>query len=77
MSLSPNVGQVQLMFKELKKNGFANITTFELLRRDWKVDEKRARPMDRMVAHTGFITVAKKAFPSLPDSLDTDEETSS
>ncbi len=60
LSLSPNVGQVQLMHKELKSNGFANITTFELLRRDWKVDEKRARPMDRMVAHTGFITLAKK-----------------
>ncbi len=60
LSLSPNVGQAQLMHKELKSNGFANITTFELLRRDWKIDEKRARPNDRMVAHTGFITLAKK-----------------
>jgi tRNA (adenine57-N1/adenine58-N1)-methyltransferase catalytic subunit len=76
VSLSPNVGQVQLMFKELKKNGFANITTFELLRRDWKVDERRARPVDRMIGHTGFITVAKKAFPSSPEPLDNAEETS-
>ncbi len=60
VSLSPNVGQVQLMFKELKARGFANISTFELLKRDWKIDEIRARPVDRMVAHTGFITVAKK-----------------
>ncbi len=60
LSLSPNVGQVQLMHKELKASGFANTTTFELLRRDWKIDEKRARPTDRMVAHTGFITIAKK-----------------
>lgn len=61
-SLSPNVGQVQLMFRELRSNGFTNISTFELLRRDWLVDERRARPADRMIAHTGFITVAKKAF---------------
>ncbi len=60
VSLSPNVGQIQLMHRELRKNGFANITTFELLRREWKVDDIRARPMDRMIAHTGFITVAKK-----------------
>lgn len=59
VSLSPNVGQVQLMYRELKSSGFANITNFELLKRDWKVDEKRARPFDRMIAHTGFITVAR------------------
>ena len=62
-SLSPNVAQVQLMFKELRANGFANISSFELLKRDWLVDERRARPADRMIAHTGFLTVAKKAFP--------------
>lgn len=60
LSLSPNVGQVQLMYRELRLNGFANVVTFELLRRDWKVDERRARPTDRMVAHSGFITIAKK-----------------
>jgi len=60
VSLSPNVGQIQLVFKELKTHGFANIRTFELLKRDWLIDERRARPIDRMVAHTGFITVAKK-----------------
>lgn len=76
VSLSPNVGQVQLMYKELKANGFANITTFELLKRDWMVDERRARPIDRMIAHTGFITVAKKAFakPGAPGfSFESDE----
>lgn len=63
VSLSPNVGQVQLMFRELKAQGFANIVTFELIKRDWMVDEIRARPVDRMVSHTGFITVAKKIPP--------------
>jgi len=60
VSLSPNVGQVQLMFRELRSKGFANIQTFELLKRPWMVDERRARPADRMVSHTGFLTVAKK-----------------
>jgi tRNA (adenine57-N1/adenine58-N1)-methyltransferase catalytic subunit len=60
LSLSPNVGQIQLVYKELKAHGFANIRTFELLKRDWLIDERRARPIDRMIAHTGFITVAKK-----------------
>ncbi|SMC17299.1 tRNA (adenine-58-N(1)-) methyltransferase [Desulfacinum hydrothermale DSM 13146] len=60
ISWSPNVGQVQLVCRELKAHGFANVTTFELLKRNWKIDERRARPEDRMVAHTGFITVAKK-----------------
>ena len=60
VSLSPNVGQVQMMYRELKANGFGDIVNFELIRRDWKVDQMRARPQDRMVAHTGFITLAKR-----------------
>jgi len=73
VSLSPNVGQVQLMYRELKANGFGDIVNFELIRRDWKVDHLRARPFDRMVAHTGFITVAKRVAaqgvvePAAPD----------
>jgi tRNA (adenine57-N1/adenine58-N1)-methyltransferase len=63
VSLSPNVGQVQLTYRELKSHGFIGINSFEILKRDWKVDELRARPVDRMVAHTGFITVARKALP--------------
>ncbi len=60
VSLSPNVGQIQLTHRQLQENGFGDIVHFELLRRDWKVDRIRARPFDRMVAHTGFITVAKR-----------------
>ena len=60
VSLSPHVAQVQLTFRELKANGFTNIATFELLQREWMVDERRARPADRMIAHTGFITVATR-----------------
>ncbi|MCE5336921.1 MAG: tRNA (adenine-N1)-methyltransferase [Desulfobacteraceae bacterium] len=64
VSLSPNVGQVQLMTRELKSNGFGDVENFELMRRDWKIDQLRARPVDRMVAHTAFITVAKRVSSS-------------
>ncbi len=60
VSLSPNVGQIQLTNRQLLANGFGDIVHFEILRRDWKIDQLRARPFDRMVAHTGFITVAKR-----------------
>jgi len=73
VSLSPNVGQVQLMYRELKARSFANISTFEILRREWKFDEIRARPNDRMIGHTGFITVAKKVVqppPEVPSAAD-------
>jgi tRNA (adenine57-N1/adenine58-N1)-methyltransferase len=52
-----------MMYRELKANGFGDIVNFELIRRDWKVDQMRARPQDRMVAHTGFITVARRVVP--------------
>lgn len=68
VSLSPNVGQVQLMTRELRQSGFASVSTFELLKRDWKVDAIRARPMDRMRAHTGFLTVAKKVHHPSQDA---------
>ncbi len=68
LTLSPNVGQVQMTYRELRWNGFTNMTTFELLKRDWMVDELRARPVDRMVSHTGFITVAKKTGISIQSS---------
>jgi tRNA (adenine57-N1/adenine58-N1)-methyltransferase len=64
-SFSPNVGQIQQTFKELRSNGFKDVSTFELIQRPWIVDERRARPADRMVAHTGFITIARKVSSSL------------
>jgi tRNA (adenine57-N1/adenine58-N1)-methyltransferase len=66
VSLSPNVAQIQLTFRELKAHGFTHIHSFELLQREWMVDDRRARPKDRMIGHTGFITVAKKITPLYP-----------
>ncbi len=75
VSLSPNVGQIQLTQRQLLANGFGDIVHFELLRRDWKVDRLRARPFDRMVAHTGFITVAKRVSADRGEGVENDSET--
>ncbi|MGA2401623.1 MAG: hypothetical protein ABSG91_07930, partial [Syntrophobacteraceae bacterium] len=55
-------------------NGFGDIVHFELLRRDWKIDQLRARPFDRMVAHTGFITVAKRVSAARGEPLESGAE---
>ncbi|PMP83233.1 MAG: tRNA (adenine-N1)-methyltransferase [Caldisericum exile] len=39
---------------------FYHLGTFEILERRWKVETLSTRPVDRMVAHTGFILVAIK-----------------
>ena len=37
--------------------------TFETLVRPWNIDGTSVRPFHRMVAHTGFITVARRVVP--------------
>ncbi|MBI4308131.1 MAG: tRNA (adenine-N1)-methyltransferase [Chloroflexi bacterium] len=37
--------------------------TFEVLQRTWHVEARSMRPDHRMVAHTGFITTARKVQP--------------
>ena len=40
------------------------VETFETLFRPWNIDGQSVRPFHRMVAHTGFITVARRVVPS-------------
>jgi tRNA (adenine57-N1/adenine58-N1)-methyltransferase len=54
-----------LQFRDLREglqahSGFALAETFELLERDWHVEEPSVRPAHRMVAHTGFLTFARR-----------------
>jgi len=62
VTYSPNVGQVQETVKELRKNNFFDIRVFEFLEREWLMGGIRARPKDRMVGHTGFITVSRRVL---------------
>jgi len=59
----PTTGQIQTLVLSLEERGFAQVETFEVLHRSWHVTERSVRPDHRMVAHTGFITVARRGEP--------------
>ncbi|HEV8615167.1 MAG TPA: tRNA (adenine-N1)-methyltransferase [Methylomirabilota bacterium] len=42
---------------------WALVETFETLFRPWNIEGTSVRPFHRMVAHTGFITVARRVVP--------------
>jgi len=42
---------------------WALVETFEALMRPWNIEGQSVRPFHRMVAHTGFITVARRVVP--------------
>jgi tRNA (adenine57-N1/adenine58-N1)-methyltransferase len=56
----PTTGQVQTWALALEERGFAEVETFEVLLRSWHVGPRSVRPDHRMVAHTGFVTVARR-----------------
>lgn len=56
----PTVPQVQRTVEAAREAGFVLVNTFEALVRTWNVDGTSVRPDHRMVAHTGFITTARK-----------------
>ena len=58
----PTVNQVQRGALALEGAGYTEVRTFEVLHRSWHVTEQSVRPDHRMVAHTGFITVGRKAY---------------
>ena len=61
MSFLPTVLQIKNWVDSLNENGgFACIETMENLVRPWHFKGLSARPEHRMVAHTGFITVARR-----------------
>jgi tRNA (adenine57-N1/adenine58-N1)-methyltransferase len=64
ISYLPTVPQVQHLQDELRfSRRFIEVSTFEVLQRDWVVEGRSVRPDSQMVGHTGFITVARKTLP--------------
>ncbi len=61
LSYLPTVLQVKSLVDSLREHGgFACIETMESLMRFWHVEGLSVRPQHRMVAHTGFIIVARR-----------------
>jgi tRNA (adenine57-N1/adenine58-N1)-methyltransferase len=61
LSFVPTVLQVKNTVDSLRAHGgYACIETLEALLRPWHVQGLSVRPEHRMVAHTGFLTLARK-----------------
>jgi tRNA (adenine57-N1/adenine58-N1)-methyltransferase len=60
----PTTNQVQQLALALRPGGFEPLETFEVLHRSWHVTERSVRPDHRMVAHTGFLTIARRVLPA-------------
>ena len=74
----PTFNQVELILKALKEQNFALVEVSEILQRFYKSDWMRLRPVDRMVAHTGFLIFGRKVDRLAGDDeyeqeLDSDE----
>jgi len=66
LSYVPTVPQIMQTVEALERAAvFGPIQTFETLLRTWNVQGRSVRPDHRMVAHSGFLTVARKVEPGL------------
>src|SRR5213594_2790444 len=70
LSYVPTIPQVMQTVEALHRaQVFAMIQTFETLLRTWNIEGRSVRPDLRMVAHSGFLTVARKVHPGLAPSV--------
>jgi len=58
-AIVPTTNQVSRLLDALARSAFANIQVEELMLRTYKTLPARLRPMDRMVAHTGYLVFAR------------------
>ena len=56
----PSINQTAELRAALDRCGYGFAETFEILRRTWHIEGRSVRPDHRMVAHTGFITTARR-----------------
>ncbi len=64
LSYVPTIIQSHQLSEALRRYpGYALVETFETLFRPWNIEGTSVRPFHRMVAHTGFITVARRVVP--------------
>ncbi len=59
-TFAPCVEHLQRLYRELPKFSFTNIKTIECLVRELKVKPTCTRPCTRMIAHTGYLTFARR-----------------
>jgi len=65
LSYLPTILQSTQLTEALHRDGrFTQIETIETLLRSWHIEGMSVRPDHRMVAHTGFITTARRIHPA-------------
>ena len=62
-AILPTANQVSELVDGLSRSGFSQIDVCELLQRFYKTIPARLRPVDRMVAHTGYLIFARALAP--------------
>ncbi|MCJ7824159.1 MAG: tRNA (adenine-N1)-methyltransferase, partial [Anaerolineales bacterium] len=58
-AILPTTNQVSAFLPALEEHGFSSIEVVEILLRFYKPSAERFRPIDRMVAHTGYLIFAR------------------
>jgi tRNA (adenine57-N1/adenine58-N1)-methyltransferase len=66
-AILPTTNQVSHLLHDLPRGGFAGIEVEELILRPYKAIPARLRPMDRIVAHTGYLVFARKVLGEAED----------
>jgi len=57
----PTINQVERTVVEMRRRGlFADIHVYEVLMREYEIEEGASRPKTTMIGHTGFIVFARK-----------------
>jgi tRNA (adenine57-N1/adenine58-N1)-methyltransferase catalytic subunit len=83
LSYVPTIVQSHQTSEALRRDRqWALVETFETLFRPWNIEGQSVRPFHRMVAHTGFITVARRVVapehdvppPASPATADEPDE---
>jgi tRNA (adenine57-N1/adenine58-N1)-methyltransferase len=69
LSYVPTIIQSHQTSEALRRDRhWSLVETFETLFRPWNIEGTSVRPFHRMVAHTGFITVARRVAPEEHDA---------
>jgi tRNA (adenine57-N1/adenine58-N1)-methyltransferase len=68
VGFTPTVLQLKQLVDELRAGPFAAVEVLESLQRQWHVKDRSVRPEHRMVAHSGFVIIARRLASAAPPS---------
>ncbi|HLI47037.1 MAG TPA: tRNA (adenine-N1)-methyltransferase [Geobacterales bacterium] len=58
---SPTVNQIEKTVRALREKNFVDIHVTEIIEREYQAEPEKLRPKTSMIAHTGYITWARKS----------------